>query len=106
MKYFRRLYAEKFRAALARAFGELESKERNLLRYALLDHLTVDEMGKILGVHRATAARWVASAHEELAKRIKAALAEAVGVSKAECSSILRLVQSQVEISLGRHLGG
>ena len=42
----------------AEAFAALESRERNLLRYALGDGLSVDAIGTLYRVHRATAARW------------------------------------------------
>jgi hypothetical protein len=43
----------------------LSRRDRNLLRYQYFDHLTVDDIGALHRVHRATAARGVARAEIE-----------------------------------------
>jgi len=54
-------------------------------------------------VHRATAARWVAAAREALFEETRARV-ESVGVAGNELTSIVRLVQSQIHLSLTRLL--
>ena len=99
----------KYRAELAEAFRtaltELPARERTLLRYQLIDGLTIDEIGAIFRVHRATAARWLAKIRDDLVTRTRALLAERLGVETEEADSILRLVQSQLDVSVIRHLG-
>ncbi|MBA2538412.1 MAG: sigma-70 family RNA polymerase sigma factor [Deltaproteobacteria bacterium] len=99
----------KYRAELATAFRaaleELPPRERTLLRYQLIDNLTIDEIGAIYRVHRATAARWIQKIREELVDTTRAAMAKALGVDTEEAASIVRLVQSQLEVSVIRHLG-
>jgi RNA polymerase sigma-70 factor (ECF subfamily) len=99
----------KYRAELADAFrtalGELPARERTLLRYQLMDGLTVDEIGAIFRVHRATAARWIAKIRDDLVTRTRALMAQALGVDTGEAASIVRLVQSQLDVSVIRHLG-
>jgi RNA polymerase sigma-70 factor, ECF subfamily len=100
---------QKYRAELAAAFrtalGELPARERTLLRYQLIDGLTIDEIGSIFRVHRATAARWIAKIRDDLVTRTRALMAEALGVDTSEAASIVRLVQSQLDVSVIRHLG-
>jgi len=69
-----------------------------------LDRLTIDDLARIYGVHRATAARWVAAAHEAVLDGCKRALAERLGLSTSELDSIIALVQSQLDISVHRYL--
>jgi RNA polymerase sigma-70 factor (ECF subfamily) len=99
----------KYRAELAEAFRtaltELPARDRTLLRYQLIDGLTIDEIGAIFRVHRATAARWIAKIREDLVGRTRSLMAESLGVDTAEAASIVRLVQSQLDMSVIRHLG-
>jgi RNA polymerase sigma-70 factor (ECF subfamily) len=99
----------KYRAELADAFrtalGELPARERTLLRYQLIDGLTIDEIGALFRVHRATAARWIAKIRDDVLVRTRALMALALGVDTAEAASIVRMVQSQLDVSVIRHLG-
>ncbi|HUS31633.1 MAG TPA: sigma factor-like helix-turn-helix DNA-binding protein [Kofleriaceae bacterium] len=99
----------KYRAQLADAFRtaltELPARERTLLRYQLIDGLTIDEIGGIFRVHRATAARWIAKIRDDLVMRTREMMAASLGVDTSEAASIVRLVQSQLDVSVIRHLG-
>jgi len=97
---YRAELADAFRAALA----ELPARDRTLLRYQLVDGSTIDEIGSIYKVHRATAARWIAQIRDGLVERTRALIAESLGVDTAEAASIVRLVQSQLDVSVIRHL--
>jgi RNA polymerase sigma-70 factor (ECF subfamily) len=98
----------KYRAELAGAFrtalDELSKRDRMLLRYQLVDGLTIDDIGKLHRVHRATAARWLAAIRDGLVDRTRAILAEVLGVDTLEAASIVRMVQSQLDVSVIRHL--
>jgi RNA polymerase sigma-70 factor (ECF subfamily) len=98
----------KYRAELADAFRtaltKLPARDQTLLRYQLVDGLTIDEIGSIYKVHRATAARWIAQIRDDLVERTRALMAESLGVDTAEAASIVRLVQSQLDVSVIRHL--
>jgi RNA polymerase sigma-70 factor, ECF subfamily len=98
---YRTELANAFRAALE----ELTARERTLLRYQLVDGLTIDEIGAIFRVHRATAARWIAKIRDDLVDRTRATMASVLGVDTQEAASIVRLVQSQLDVSVIRHLG-
>lgn len=92
-------------AALATAMRSLDDRERALLRHAFVDGRTVDEVGVVYGVHRATAARWVASARTKLVERTLADLTHRLGVSETEAHSIVAAGLSGVgSMLLGRLL--
>jgi RNA polymerase sigma-70 factor (ECF subfamily) len=104
VQYFKRLYAEEFRAAFADALAHLDERERSLLRYAFHEGLSVEAIGALYHVHRATAARWVVKAHARLITTVKRELGARLGVGSDEVRSILRLIESQVEVTLERYL--
>ena len=98
---YRAELAEAFRAALK----QLPARDRTLLRYQMIDGLTIDDIGEIYRVHRATAARWLTTVRDGLVERTRTLLAESLGVDTAEAASIVRLVQSQLDVSVIKHLG-
>jgi RNA polymerase sigma-70 factor, ECF subfamily len=99
-------YGDAFRAAFREALAALTPRQRNLLKQHTLDELTVDQIGRLYRVHRATAARWVAAAREELCEGTRRRLVERLSVSNQEVDSILRLVWSQLDVSISTFLGG
>jgi RNA polymerase sigma-70 factor (ECF subfamily) len=103
--YLREHYRADVEAAIRAALAALPDQPRALLRYSVVDGWTIDRIGALYGVHRATAGRWVAAAREQLGAAIRAALAARLAISVDEVDSIIRLVQSRIEVSLERLLG-
>ncbi|HKA88198.1 MAG TPA: sigma factor-like helix-turn-helix DNA-binding protein [Haliangiales bacterium] len=99
---------ETCRAELKKAFeaalAALPRRERLLLRQHHLDRLTIDDLAALHQVHRATAARWIAQAREQLTDGILRELGQRLQVPARELQSLLRLVRSQLDISLDRLL--
>lgn len=98
-------YHDEVNLALAAALTELDDRARAILRYHLVDGLNLEEVGRLYGVHRATALRWLQGARAALGERIRDALARRLQVDPDEVDSIVRLVQSRVEVSIERLLG-
>jgi|JI10StandDraft_1071094.scaffolds.fasta_scaffold15634_6 RNA polymerase sigma-70 factor (ECF subfamily) len=103
--YIRELYRGAFEAAFREAVAALPARAKSLLRYQLVDGLTIDDIGAMYGVHRATAARWLTTARDQIAADTRARLATRVGMSSAEVDSIIRLVRSRLDVSVERLLG-
>jgi len=93
-------YREAFRAAFRAALADLEPRERNLLRLHVIDEISIDEIGALHGVHRATAARWVESAREAVSLATRRELARALGIDPFEASELMQWVRSRIELSL------
>lgn len=104
LSMLRERYRGEVDEAMKEAVRALDERERALLRYAFVDGLNVDDIGTLYDVHRATAARWVASARERLGSAIRDALAARLKIDVDEVDSIVRLVQSRIDISLDRAL--
>lgn len=100
MAYIQRTYKRELQAAFKEAIASLSSKERNLLRYHFLDGLSIDRIGLLYGVHRATAARWINQARDALCKRTRELVCQRVSVSQEGFERLLGLLESQIRIHL------
>ena len=104
LSILRAQYRDTVDAALRAALAGLDARARALLRYQLIDGWSIDQVGKLYGVHRATAARWLADARASLGDAIRSELAARLQIAASEVDSIVRLVQSRVDMSLDRLL--
>jgi len=93
-----------FKAALEDAVAGLAAQERNVLRMHLLHALSIDAIGTTYQVHRATAARWLGSIREKLDRETRRLLRERQGLTDPEVDSLVRLVESRIEVSFRRVL--
>ncbi|HUJ59825.1 MAG TPA: hypothetical protein VLX92_15080 [Kofleriaceae bacterium] len=91
-------------ASLRAALDALGERDRALLRYSLVDGLNVDRIGELYGVHRATAARWIAAARDALADHVRGEVAARLAIDKREVDSLIELVRSRIDVSLERIL--
>jgi len=94
-----------FQSALQTALDALPERDRTLLRMCFLDGLTIDGIGNIYGVHRATAARWLAKIREGVLKSVQSILVRDFGLGASEFESLAFLVRSELQLSLRRVLG-
>jgi RNA polymerase sigma-70 factor, ECF subfamily len=106
VEYMKRTYASEFKAAFADALGQLGPREQTLLRYHHVDGLNIDEIGAIYRVHRVTAFRWIEKAKDQLVKQTLDTLRARLKLPASELESVLRMIRSQIHLSLVRHLGG
>jgi RNA polymerase sigma-70 factor, ECF subfamily len=105
LAYMKAAYRAAFKAAFQEALESLQGRERTLLKQQIVDGLGIDELGALYEVHRATAARWVAAAREKLLLRTRRTFMMRARISSDECESIMRMVRSQLDVSLHRRLG-
>jgi RNA polymerase sigma-70 factor (ECF subfamily) len=104
-KHLRSQYTAELKKAIREAFGALEVRQRNLLRQHILDELTIDDLARLYRVHRATCARWLADARADLGKQTRKKLVQALGLgNKDEMESMLRFLDSDIELSISRIL--
>jgi RNA polymerase sigma-70 factor (ECF subfamily) len=102
--YLQHHYRAEVRAAFAGAMAALDAREKELLAYHYLDGLGLTEIAHVYRAHRLTVARWLDGIRQRLLNETRRLLIERVGAPQAECDSLLRLVQSQLEIPLEHHL--
>jgi RNA polymerase sigma-70 factor (ECF subfamily) len=104
MLYVKEVYRAAFKRAFQEALDSLTDREKILLRQHVVDDLSIDQLGALYQVHRATAARWVQSARETLLTRTRKRFMSNAKVSATECDSIMRLVRSQLDVTIRRRL--
>lgn len=90
--------------AVSQALAALSKDERLLLRQHLVDDLGIDQLAVAHGIHRATAARWVQSAKASLLSDARKRLSARMGISGGELESVMRMIESQLHVSIGRML--
>jgi RNA polymerase sigma-70 factor (ECF subfamily) len=100
LEYLRVRYRPIIGEALREALGGLAKRDRDVLRDHFVRGLTIDELGERHGVHRATAARWIAAARERLFVATRSAAARRLHSADAEVDSVMQLVASQLELSM------
>lgn len=101
-RYLKPHYRAAFKNAFGAAMGQLPDRDKNLLRQHYLDGLTLEQLAVLYRTHRATAARWLSSARQALLDRTRACLVEQLRVPFADCDSIIRMAQSQLDVTLHR----
>jgi RNA polymerase sigma-70 factor (ECF subfamily) len=101
LEYMKGRYAAAFSAALREALACLEPRLRSVLRSTYVDGVSADKLAKLYGVHRVTVARWLGDARLAVAEDTRRRMAVALAVPAEESESILRLVRSRLDLSLG-----
>src|SRR5207244_2979359 len=96
----KRQHVAHFKAAFAEAVAALGSSDRVVLRQHLVERLTIDQIGALYHLHRATAARRLARAREALLAATRVALARRLGLPPAELENLLELMASRLEASM------
>ena len=104
LEFIRARYKTELEEAIASALLELGDRERTLLRLHLGERLSIDTLGSMYGVNRATAARWLVAARQSLLERARAAMRARLGSSEEELESLGVILQSQLHVSLARRL--
>src|SRR5262249_55731511 len=99
-RHLRTTYTAELKRAITAAFADLEVRQRHLLRQNVLDELTIDDLARLYRVHRATCARWLADARLDLGKNVRKRLVAALGLTAEEVSSLLRFLDSDIELSI------
>ncbi len=104
LRALKQSYRDRFKAAFRAAFEQLSPRDRNMLRYECLDGLNRDQIAHLLGVSRATVARYRAACREQLFAETRKAFSRDLQVETEEFKSLMQLIESQLDVSLTRLL--
>lgn len=104
LELLKRQYAVAFTEALRAVVAQLEPRLRTTLRMSFVDGLSIDQIGAVYNVHRATCARWIQRACQVILEQTRARLAERLALSPSELDRVTALVQSQIDVSLSQLL--
>lgn len=98
--YMKNIYRQEFKKAFRAAFLQLSTRDRTILKYQLLDHFTVDQIAAVYNVNRSTVTRWITSLRSSLLQQTQQALMEMIKVDRREVESIVKLIESQLDVSM------
>jgi RNA polymerase sigma-70 factor (ECF subfamily) len=98
-------YRDDFRGAFVDALASLSTRERTVLRLNSLSEVSIDELGAMYSVHRATAARWVQRARQLVVERTREHLVKRLSLDAEELDEMLALMRSQLDVSLRHYMG-
>ena len=100
----RSLYGERLRAAVVDSLAALSAREKTLLRLHVLDGLSIDAMGAIYRVHRATIARWLVGIRTSVFDSLRQRFALQLGGSPSDVRSLIELLREDIQVSVRRLL--
>ena len=104
LEHMRQLYRAEFKQAFAAAVAALDVDDRVLLHQRFASRLSMEELAAAHDVHVNTVSRWLQRARATLETAIREDLRRRLRVSDDQLQSILRLVQSQLDVTLGKLL--
>ena len=102
LDFLKQTYKDAFKASFAQAVEALTPRQRNLLAQSVGAGLSIDQLGALYGVHRATAARWLQDARQALSQQLRLQMMQRLEVDAGELHSIMNLIQSRASLSLSR----
>ncbi len=95
------MYVEQVRAAFREATRSLSEDARALLHLHYVRGIALERLTGVYGVHRVTLSRRLKAARTELLDRAVAGLKSSSDMTEHECRSLLRTLQSRIDLSLG-----
>jgi RNA polymerase sigma-70 factor, ECF subfamily len=100
LAYLRKKYGQAFESAFREAFAAMPVSDRLLLKQRFRLGMPIAHLGELHGVHASTVSRWVTDARERLVAATRTTMMHRHGVPPDEMSSVLRLIQSEIDVSL------
>lgn len=101
---FRERYSDDFEQALKDALSRAPEQDRAILRLYMLHNVSVEKIGRVLGVSQSTASRWLAKARESVLRDLKSFLKARLEISSVEIESLAGLLASRLDLSISRVL--
>jgi RNA polymerase sigma-70 factor, ECF subfamily len=91
--------------AVSAALGRLPARDRLILGLFLVSGMTLEAIGKSLGITHQAVSKHLAKSRDAILVDIRSTVAERLKISTDELMSIMRLVASQLDASITRVLG-
>ena len=89
-----------FRGAIRVVIEKLSEEEKLLLRHWILDSMTMEQIARVFGITRKTASRWIHKLRRRMLMLIKFELTRSLKLRQSELNSLIRDVESKVDVSL------
>jgi RNA polymerase sigma-70 factor, ECF subfamily len=86
--------------ALHRCLSALSVKEKTLLQMFFVDAISMEQIGTLFGVHRATVARWMAVTRSRILDGVCQSVSRPFHASRSEVLGLMGLAPSEIDISV------
>lgn len=100
LDYLKRNYRQEFKESFHAALRSLATEDRNLLRYQVIENLTLEEIGRLYNLHLTSIARRLSKVRLKLLESTREQLQSRLGVDDVELDSIMRLIGSRLDVSI------
>lgn len=104
LAHLRATVQEPFRIAFREALASLAPRERTVLRLYLIEEVSAETLATMYGVHRATIARWIGAARQQVHDETRKRLSKALGLDARAFESLMQNVLSGLDVSLASFL--
>ena len=91
---------EPFQRAIKRALDALEGRQRMIYTLHLVEDLTIERIATMYGVNHSTVSRWMTAARAAVIATARKLLRDEMHVSPSEFDSLVRLLTSQLDLSV------
>lgn len=95
------VYLREFRRAFSESLRSLPRDEATLLHQYYFDGLRLEELAALQRMHVSTLSRKLARIRQQVLEGTRTRLSEQLALAPSEIDSILRLIQSRLEVSAG-----
>ncbi|HTA91896.1 MAG TPA: sigma-70 family RNA polymerase sigma factor [Polyangiaceae bacterium] len=102
--YMKERYRNEFQDAFRIAIADLPDRDRVVLRFNLVEHLSTTKIGAMYGVNQSTVTRWIARSREQVIERMLQIFRERMGLGQSDFESVVRLVQSEIDLNVSQLL--
>ncbi len=90
------------RQALRQALLRLPEQQRFALKMQLVGGWSIDQIGRALSTHRATAARWLVAARQQVEQDVREALVHGLGLSPSDVERALGEMRSRMDLRMSQ----
>lgn len=104
LRHLKERYRAELRDALAEALAALPDRPRALLRLHHVEGVRLAAIGRLYGVHESTASRWLREAADAVADDARRRLTARLALAGPDLDSVVRMVRSQLDLSIARLL--
>jgi RNA polymerase sigma-70 factor, ECF subfamily len=101
-QYSTREFDVALQRAMRDAVRRLPDKQRFALRMQVVAGWSIDQIGLSLSAHRATAARWVIAARDQVEQDVRDALVQGLGLSAVEVDRAIGSLRSRLDLRMSQ----
>jgi RNA polymerase sigma-70 factor (ECF subfamily) len=93
-------YADAIKEIVREAIRSLPVRQRNILRLSIIEDVSLSQIARMLNVHQSTVSRAFHASLNKVNEEVRARLKAVHGIGDSEVESIVRQLQSRIDLSL------